>query len=162
MPAEPFFYHSPAGPMLLRFDGEVLIGVDFDDRLPDPPPFAELPAGPHRRWLDDYFAGRDPGALPPHDMGGSDFQQRVWKAMLEIPRGRTLSYGEVARRIGSAPRAVGQACRRNHLPVFIPCHRIVAAGSIGGYSGATGGHKLDRKIWLLRHEGVPLESFSTS
>jgi methylated-DNA-[protein]-cysteine S-methyltransferase len=155
MPAETrHFYRSPTGLMMLRFEEETLVGVDFDDDNPSAPPCPELPDGVHRRWLDDYFAGRDPGALPPHRMGGSAFQQRVWREMLAIPRGQTLSYGQVAMRIGSAPRAVGQACRRNHLPVFIPCHRIVAASSAGGYAGATGGHKLDRKLWLLRHEGA--------
>ncbi len=161
MRAEPetrFYYRSPAGLMLLRFDDAVetptLIGVDFDDACPGVPPCPELPDGAHRRWLDDYFAGRDPGPLPPHCMGGTAFQQRVWREMLAIEAGRTRSYGEVARRIGSAPRAVGQACKRNNLPVFIPCHRIVAAADLGGYSGATGGHKLERKRWLLRHEGI--------
>ncbi len=147
-------YPSPVGLMRLRFDGGRLIGVDFDDAPPAVPPFPPLPEGDHRRWLDAYFNGDDPGPLPAHELGGSAFQQRVWLEMLSIPRGQTRSYGEVARRIGNAPRAVGQACKRNRLPVFVPCHRIVAADGLGGYAGARGGHKLDRKILLLRHEGA--------
>ncbi len=148
-----YFFDSPAGRILLRFDGEILIGVDFGDAagVADCPP---LPPSDARRWLEAYFAGRDPGPLPRHEMGGSKFQRRVWTEMLRIPRGQTLSYGELAQRIGSAPRAVGQACKRNHLPLFIPCHRVVAASSLGGYSGARDGHQLDRKRWLLHHEAA--------
>ncbi len=105
------------------------------------------------RALDAYFAGeKDPwddlNLLPQ----GTEFQLRVWAALRLIPFGSTLSYVGLARAVGSprAARAVGQANHHNPLGVIIPCHRVVAAdGSLGGYGGG-----LERKRWLLRHEGV--------
>ena len=87
---------------------------------------------------------------------GSAYQQRVWAAIAGIPRGQVRTYGDVARLIGSAPRAVGQACGANWFPVVIPCHRVTAAGGLGGFAhhdDATGFH-LGVKRWLLAHEGV--------
>ena len=87
---------------------------------------------------------------------GSAFQLRVWDVIKAIPAGSTLTYGEVARRIRSAPRAVGQACGANWFPLVVPCHRVLAAGGIGGFARHDGGgFHLDVKRWLLRHERVP-------
>ena len=72
--------------------------------------------------------------------------------MQAIPRGQVLTYGEVAARIGSSPRAVGQACGNNPIPVIIPCHRIVGKASLGGFMHHSGGYALDIKRWLLVHE----------
>ena len=87
---------------------------------------------------------------------GTEFQRRVWDAMCAIPRGRTLTYGELARKIEGdgfdVPRAVGQACGDNKLPIVIPCHRVVAASGIGGFAHSTSGFKLEAKRWLLMHE----------
>jgi methylated-DNA-[protein]-cysteine S-methyltransferase len=76
----------------------------------------------------------------------------VWQRLREIPAGRTLSYGVLARELGTSARAVGGACRANPVPLAIPCHRVVAATGLGGYSGARGGDWLEKKRWLLRHE----------
>ncbi|HEY8608839.1 MAG TPA: methylated-DNA--[protein]-cysteine S-methyltransferase [Noviherbaspirillum sp.] len=87
---------------------------------------------------------------------GTAFQQRVWQAIAAIPRGQVLTYGDVAKQIRSAPRAVGQACGANWFPLIIPCHRVTAAGGLGGFSNhddETGFH-LGVKRWLLSHEGV--------
>jgi len=70
----------------------------------------------------------------------------------DLPRGKTLTYGELARRLGVDARAVGQACGDNRLPIVIPCHRVVAADGIGGFAHATGGYLLEAKRWLLAHE----------
>ena len=83
---------------------------------------------------------------------GTDFQRRVWDAMCAIPRGRTLTYGEMARKLDGEARAVGQACGDNKLPIVIPCHRVVAASGIGGFAHSTGGYLLEAKRWLLMHE----------
>jgi methylated-DNA-[protein]-cysteine S-methyltransferase len=83
---------------------------------------------------------------------GTEFQRRLWDALCEIPRGKTLTYGELARRLDVEPRAVGQACGDNRLPIVIPCHRVVAADGIGGFGHATGGYLLEAKRWLLAHE----------
>ncbi|HET7364029.1 MAG TPA: methylated-DNA--[protein]-cysteine S-methyltransferase [Burkholderiales bacterium] len=83
---------------------------------------------------------------------GTEFQRRLWDALCEIPRGKTLTYGELAQRLGADARAIGQACGDNRLPVVIPCHRVVAADGIGGFGHATGGYLLEAKRWLLAHE----------
>jgi len=86
---------------------------------------------------------------------GTDFQQRVWQFMQAIPRGETRRYGDVAAVLNSSARAVGGACRRNPVPIVVPCHRIVAATGLGGFSGERVGAELDFKQWLLNHEKRP-------
>src|SRR5204862_4670768 len=83
---------------------------------------------------------------------GSAFQKSVWRAMCSIPRGKTRTYGELAKELDGDARAIGQACGDNRLPIVIPCHRIVAADGIGGFAHATGGYLLEAKRWLLLHE----------
>jgi len=83
---------------------------------------------------------------------GTPFQRRLWEALCGIPRGKTLTYGELAQRLGAEARAVGQACGDNRLPIVIPCHRVVAANGIGGFAHATSGYLLEAKRWLLAHE----------
>ena len=111
----------------------------------------------------DYFTDprcwRPPGDVP----AGSAHSRRVWRALCAIPVGETRSYGQIAREIGSAPRAVGQACRANPWPLFIPCHRVVPAGGggtlpTGGYAGNVRGPLADVKAWLLAHEGAELSA----
>ena len=101
--------------------------------------------------LAAYFAGETRGLDLPVAPGGTAHDRAVWRAMRKIPAGATRSYGEVARDIASSPRAVGNACGRNPIPIVIPCHRIVAAGGrLGGYSGRGGA---ETKRFLLRLEG---------
>jgi methylated-DNA-[protein]-cysteine S-methyltransferase len=86
------------------------------------------------------------------DYHGTDFQTRVWKAVRSISAGSVLSYLQVANRIGSAPRPVGTACGANHIPILIPCHRVVGSRDIGGFMNARRGAAIDVKRWLLHHE----------
>lgn len=115
-------------------------------------PLAERAA----RQLERYRADPDARFELPLLVEGTPFQRRLWDALCEIPRGKTLTYGELARRLGGASvtmrRAVGQACGDNRLPIVIPCHRVVAANGIGGFAHATGGYLLEAKRWLLAHE----------
>ena len=108
------------------------------------------------RQLERYREDPDAKFDLPLLIEGSEFQRRVWDAMCAIPRGRTLTYGEMARKLGGmdheAARAVGQACGDNRLPIVIPCHRVVAADGIGGFGHATDGFLLEAKRWLLMHE----------
>jgi len=83
---------------------------------------------------------------------GSGFQRRVWQFMQSIPVGETRRYGDAAKALNSAARAVGGACRRNPVPIVVPCHRIVAANGLGGFNGQRDGAQLDFKQWLLNHE----------
>lgn len=87
---------------------------------------------------------------------GTDFQKKVWVALQKIPAGKVKTYGEIARDLKTSPRAVGNACRKNPIPLFIPCHRVVSQTGIGGFAGATEGEYLDIKRQLLRHEGVEI------
>jgi methylated-DNA-[protein]-cysteine S-methyltransferase len=87
------------------------------------------------------------------ELDGTPFQRHVWQALRAIPPGRTLTYGELAQRIGSGARAVGNACRANPCPLVVPCHRVVAAKGLGGFAGERSGRKLEIKRWLLHHEG---------
>lgn len=106
--------------------------------------------------LGRYFAEPDFRFDLPLAPAGTAFQQKVWQAIASIPRGEVLTYGQVARLIGSAPRAVGQACGANWFPLVIPCHRVTASGGLGGFShhdDETGFH-VGVKRWLLAHEGV--------
>jgi methylated-DNA-[protein]-cysteine S-methyltransferase len=87
------------------------------------------------------------------ELAGTPFQQQVWRALRAIPAGETLTYGQLAARIGSGARAVGNACRANPCPLVVPCHRVVGANGLGGFAGERSGRKLQIKRWLLQHEG---------
>ncbi|EGV17351.1 methylated-DNA--[protein]-cysteine S-methyltransferase [Thiocapsa marina] len=143
---------TPIGPIGIRWDGETLIGVDLD------PPGAGVEMASETMppaiglQLAAYFEKGSTGFDLPVVLDGTDFQQRVWAELSRIPSGETRTYGEIARQLGSAPRAVGQACRANPCPIVVPCHRVVAVDGLGGFSGDTSGRKLAVKRWLLSHE----------
>lgn len=87
---------------------------------------------------------------------GTDFQQRVWQCLIAIPAGQVRTYGDIAAELGSSPRAVGNACRANPVPLIIPCHRVVSRAGIGGFAGDVSGGKVKLKQQLLHHEGVEI------
>jgi methylated-DNA-[protein]-cysteine S-methyltransferase len=88
----------------------------------------------------------------PFEPAGTPFQLRVWRALMEIEPGKPTTYGALASHLGTAARAVGQACGANPLPIVIPCHRVVSAQGLGGFMHAASGAPLDFKNWLLQHE----------
>lgn len=159
---------SPLGPLLLSASAQGLCGVWFwdqkhlpawvDPSLPDSPDHPVLRQAAQQ--LQAYFAGEPVDFDLPLDLrAGSEFQQAVWHALLDIPRGETTSYGEVGRRIGRADavRAVGAAVGRNPIGIIVPCHRVLGAnGSLTGYAGG-----LPRKVALLRLE-QPSSTFHLS
>ncbi|MEJ2693079.1 MAG: methylated-DNA--[protein]-cysteine S-methyltransferase [Candidatus Thiodiazotropha sp.] len=102
-----------------------------------------------QRYLDDARIDFDFAI----ELDGTPFQQRVWQELRAIRAGETLTYGQLAERLGSGARAVGNACRANPCPLVVPCHRVVAVKGLGGFAGERSGKKLDIKRWLLRHEG---------
>lgn len=104
------------------------------------------------RHLEAYFAQPRSGFTLPLALSGTDFQRRVWQALQGIGSGQTMTYGELARRLGTGARAVGGACRANPVPIVVPCHRVVASGGPGGFGGALDGPALGTKHWLLAHE----------
>jgi len=156
---------TPLGPMRALATTEGLAGLLFDsDKYhPGPTDAPHDPDNPHlraaRRWLADYWAGREPGQdLAARgltlDLHGTLFQRAVWRELLAIPFGRTCSYGEVAAKVGhgAMPRATGSAVGRNPVALIVPCHRVIGAdGSLTGYASG-----LPRKERLLQHEGVLL------
>lgn len=156
-------FDSPIGPLtlgeragrvcLLHFgpDGDVIDGTLA--RWYPGEPCARQPLPELGRQLKRYFAGeRDALDHVPVELNGTEFQKKVWHALRRIPSGTTISYAELARRVGSvtAVRAVGAANGANPVAIIVPCHRVI--GSNGGLTGYGGG--LDRKQWLLAHEGV--------
>lgn len=155
-------YDSPLGGITMASGGRALAGLWFDGQKH----FAEtLPAGHVEsslpvfdeadRWLDLYFSGRDPGFTPALAPEGSPFRKAVWKILLTVPYGETVTYGQIAERIMKetgtgqmSARAVGSAVAHNPISLIIPCHRVVpSGGGPGGYAGGT-----DRKIRLLQLE----------
>jgi methylated-DNA-[protein]-cysteine S-methyltransferase len=155
---------SPVGDLLLAADESGLTHIEFDNRgghvpregwpraddAPDGEPARTIARA--RLQLEEYFAGartRFELPLAPH---GTPFQRRVWGALAGIAFGTTISYRELAERVGDvrAVRAVGGANGRNPLPIVLPCHRVIGAdGSLTGFGGG-----LERKRWLLEHEGA--------
>ena len=106
-------------------------------------------------WIAAYLADPDtPPPSPPLTSTGTPFQRRVWAAIARIPRGEVRRYVDLAHELGSVPRAVGQACGANPLPLLIPCHRVVSAQGLGGFANARDGYLLETKRWLLAYEGL--------
>lgn len=163
-------YHSPLGGITMASDGEVLTGLWFDGQKY----FAVTLAKEHEekmlpvfeetdRWLDIYFQGKEPDFLPPVSFAsGSEFRQEVWKILLSIPYGKTMTYGEIAACIAKkrgltrmSAQAVGGAVGHNPISIIVPCHRVVGTdGSLTGYAGG-----IDKKIGLLKLEHAYMEQF---
>ncbi len=106
--------------------------------------------------LTDYFSSAVSLKTIPVALEGTVFQKSVWKELRNIPLGETRTYGEIAKILNSSPRAVGNACRKNPIPIIVPCHRVISANGIGGYAGEIEGRQINIKRWLLNHEGVQL------
>lgn len=150
-------YDSPLGGITLASDGQALTGLWFDGQRY----FGSMVDAQHEkravlpifketsRWLDIYFSGCIPDFMPPLSLRGTPFQRRVWNALLTIPYGQTVTYGDLAHRLGCrSAQAVGGAVGRNPISIIVPCHRVVGAdGSLTGYAGG-----LDRKRALLELE----------
>ena len=156
-------FQSPLGEILLAADDEGLTGLWFMENQKykglglsanavecDLPVFDET-----RKWLDIYFSGRDPGFTPDLHLTGSKFRNRVGELMLQIPYGKTVTYGDIAREIARergirqmSCRAVGGAVGKNPISLIIPCHRVIGSdGSLTGYGGG-----IERKAALLKLE----------
>lgn len=157
-------YETPVGDLTILLEQGVIVICEFADRAPrvenqikrfypehqleDVP----LPSALKEK-LDRYFSGdRDILHTLPSAPVGTAYEQSVWAALQAIPAGNTLSYGALAQKLGSSPRAIGRANGRNPVCLIHPCHRVIGSdGSLTGYAGG-----LDRKEWLLKHEGAIL------
>jgi methylated-DNA-[protein]-cysteine S-methyltransferase len=148
---------SPIGELTITAEDGLLTGVHMHEQHH----FPAIPASVERddaglapivEQLQAYFSGELTVFELQLDLRGTRFQQRVWAELQEIPYGETISYGELARRVGNpkASRAVGLANGRNPVAIVVPCHRVIGAdGSLTGYGGG-----LERKVWLLEHEAA--------
>lgn len=148
---------SPLGGIVLAADEIGLIGLWFTDAkyfgagLPASAAEADTPIlAEARRWLDGYFDGQRPAALPPLHPSGSPFRRAVWDILLTIPYGETTTYGAIAQQL--AAQAVGGAVGHNPISILIPCHRVIGAdGSLTGYAG---GMEKKRALLKLEHAKI--------
>ena len=149
-------YSSPEGEILLAANDNGLTGLWFygakyfaaeleDERTEKLTPVLRQTL----RWLDTYFSGSEPDFMPPLELHGSDFRRRVWAELAKIPYGETVTYGEIAKKLGvKSAQAVGGAVGHNPVSIIVPCHRVLGAdGSLTGYAGGT-----DKKARLLELE----------
>ena len=157
-------YDSPIGGILLSADEIGLTGLWFDGakyfakNLPETRAERQTQVlSEAARWLNVYFSGKEPDFTPPLNPIGSPFQRAVWKLLLEIPYGKTATYGALAKEIGGkmSAQAVGGAVGHNPISIIIPCHRVVGSdGSLTGYAGG-----VDKKYHLLALEGAEMNAF---
>ncbi len=145
---------TPVGRLVLESDGDVLIGIWLPTQGrkarstgADAPPVLKETA----TQLEEYFARERTEFDVPMELDGTPFQKEVWAELSRIPYAETISYGELALRVGrpKGPRAVGQANGKNPIPIIVPCHRVLASNGIGGYGGG-----LPMKRTLLAVEGI--------
>lgn len=138
----------------IRTSADALVGVEYlpkGERV-----LAPLDATAERtcRQIERYLCDGEFQFDLPLAPDGTAFRRRVWEALSRIPAGESRTYGELARRLHTAPRAIGGACGANPIALVVPCHRVVGAhGSLGGFMGVTDGDPIAIKRWLLAHEG---------
>ncbi|MCW8998648.1 MAG: methylated-DNA--[protein]-cysteine S-methyltransferase [Kangiellaceae bacterium] len=147
---------SPIYKLKIHIEQNCVAKVEFNSDEPVSLPATDL-GKKLQQQLNDYFRSPANSFAVPVLPQGTDFQARVWLALTDIPPGKVLTYGELAEKLGSSARAVGNACRRNPIPLIVPCHRIVAKSGIGGFAGDTDGRLIDIKLRLLEHEGFGLK-----
>lgn len=143
---------APFGQLRLIADRDTLTGIEFLlEQVP-----AKKPASPLLKeteaQLRAYFKNAHHQFNLPMRLDGTPFQLKVWQALCDIPPGDPLTYGQLAKKLATAPRAVGGACGANPIPVIVPCHRVVSAGGLGGFMGTRYLGSLNIKSWLIAHE----------
>ena len=145
-------FDAPFGQILLHADELGVQGINLFPEISDIDNHSSATLQQLKLQLEAYFANAQHQWKIPLPTKGTAFQQKVWRYMQAIPVGETRSYGEVAKALNSSAQAVGNACRANHFPIVIPCHRIVSKLGLGGFAGQTSGDSINVKRWLLDHE----------
>jgi methylated-DNA-[protein]-cysteine S-methyltransferase len=145
--------NMPFANLGLCFDKGFLVAIDFVDPDLEVKPIS-VEAKNACQQIRDYCSNKLPGMVFDIQLKttGTRFQRKVWNALQKIPAGEVVTYGDLAKRLKTSARAVGNACRNNPIPVVIPCHRVVSKTGLGGYAGSTSGDLLKIKEWLLKHE----------
>lgn len=151
---EKFVMASPVGRLAVHTHAGQLTRIDYGVRAEVSRALTDPLHKMIARQLSAYFERPTTKFHLPLALPGTPFQLKVWRALQAIPVSQTMSYGELAARLRTSARAVGNACRANPIPLVVPCHRVIAKDGIGGFAGATRGAAIDRKRWLLRHEGA--------
>ena len=136
---------TPTGPMTLTEKDGAIVRAEWESGGADDTPLLRKAAAQLVAYFDDPAQGFD----LPLKVEASEFQQRVCEAMLAIPLGETRTYGDLSKDLGVPAQAIGQGCGGNPIPVIIPCHRVLGANGLGGFSGLGG---VETKVWLLKHE----------
>jgi O-6-methylguanine DNA methyltransferase len=139
-------FHSPHGPFAVVEENGIITRIDWTARRSDPTPLLREAC----RQLGEYFDGLRTSFDLPLDFG-TGFQEQMRRTMAAIPHGETRTYGDLAKALGRPAQAIGQACGANPIPILIPCHRVLGASGLGGFS-APGG--VETKIALLKLEGA--------
>lgn len=143
---------APGFALGVQCDADEITHIEFLEPCPEQAPETPLAAEAVRQ-LRAYIADPAFAFGLPLRPAGTTFQRRVWAEISAIPLGATHTYGQLAKNIKNAPRAVGQACGANPYPVVVPCHRVIATGGgLGGFNRQGGGFLLEVKRWLLNHE----------
>lgn len=159
-------YRSPLGPLTITVEKDVITGIRFDEASEGSPCDSSPVLDQTADWLDRYFSGQapDPGELPLRP-SGTAFQELVWSLLLQIPYGRSRTYGELAHQAAlilgvpkMSAQAIGGAVGRNPIVIAIPCHRVLGVnGKLTGFSAG-----MHRKIFLLQHEQIPFDTSCNS
>lgn len=162
-----FEYKSPIGIIIITSDETEITGLRFkgesETEVPHNKRYKETSAIKEgKKWLDLYFSGKNPGYIPAINPTGTEFQKLVWKLLLEIPYGKTTTYGEIAGKIAEiknvsrmSAQAVGGAVGKNPIAIIIPCHRVVGKnGKLTGYA-----YGIDKKISLLEIERADIKNY---
>lgn len=145
-------FHSPVGDLTVSEEDGAIVSVDWGWSSANAPTPLLRKA---KQQFERYFDGKLEAFDLPLNPSGTDFQKRLWRALSKIPYGHTKTYGDLAKQLKSSARPVGTACGANHIPIIIPCHRVLSSnGGLGGYSGEGG---LDTKLALLKLEGALLK-----
>ncbi len=151
--------NSPIGKLRIETNSNALTKIEFLDTNVATTSQTNPLITNITKQLEQYFTNPKHKFDLPINLQGTKFQKRVWRILCNIYSGSTKTYGELAKQLNTSPRAIGNACRHNPIPIIIPCHRVIAKKSLGGYAGKQDGKMIDIKKWLLGHEQVLLHEY---
>lgn len=144
--------NSPIGKLGIKIKNDTLTNIEYLDTNAATTSKTNSLILNITKQLKQYFINPKYKFDLPLNLQGTEFQKRVWGILRDIPSGSVKTYGELAKQLNTSPRAIGNACRGNPIPIIIPCHRVIAKKSLGGYAGKQKGKLMDIKKWLLEHE----------
>ncbi len=143
---------TPVGTIKITSTDDELIGAEFLANTKKSTPTNDPISQKTKSQIIAYFKNPNHVFDLPIKMNGTIFQKKVWRELQKIPAGKTLTYGELAKKLKTSPRAIGNACRANPLPIIIPCHRIISQKGLSGFAGKQTGRLINIKKFLLSHE----------